>query len=287
MDYTRPPLAIEMESIRKSFVKVRNKSVKLRYLTEITNDNLSSCKEIMKIVDELRHLDGIKGNFMISEREYLAPTTSHEKAQPASLIIFSNINELVEHQQYVFDSLWNRAIPAELRIREIEEGADRTNIEVIPNSDRTRKIYLDLVSTAEREIMLMFPTTNAFIRQEKIGAIELCKETIKELNIKVRILMPAHTSTEQLVQNLREQHRNIEVRYTEQTSGTQATFLAIDRKASLVMEIRDDSKVTFDEAIGLSTYSNSKAGVLSYIAIFENLWKQTELYEDIKKHMNN
>jgi len=241
----------------------------------------------MKIVDELRHLDGIKGNFMISEREYLAPTTSHEKAQPASLIIFSNINELVEHQQYVFDSLWNRAIPAELRIREIEEGADRTNIEVIPNSDRTRKIYLDLVSTAEREIMLMFPTTNAFIRQEKIGAIELCKETIKELNIKVRILMPAHTSTEQLVQNLREQHRNIEVRYTEQTSGTQATFLAIDRKASLVMEIRDDSKVTFDEAIGLSTYSNSKAGVLSYIAIFENLWKQTELYEDIKKHMNN
>ena len=37
------------------------------------------------------------------------------------------------------------------------------------------------------------------------------------------------------------------------------------------------------EAIGLSTYSNSHAGVLSYVAIFENLWKQTELYEDIKE----
>jgi len=49
------------------------------------------------------------------------------------------------------------------------------------------------------------------------------------------------------------------------------------------MELRDDSKTTFDEAIGLSTYSNSKGGVLSYVAIFENLWKQTELYEDIKK----
>ncbi len=281
MDYTRPPLAIEIESIRKSFVEVKSKAVKLRYLTEITNDNLSSCKEIMKIVDELRHLDGIKGNFMISEREYLAPTTSHEKGQPAPIIIFSNIKELVEHQQYVFDSFWNRAIPAELRIREIEEGAERANIEVIPNSDRARKIYLNLVNTAEKEIMLMFPTTNAFIRQEKIGAIEF--NSIKELNIKVRILMPAHKSTEQIVQNLREQQSNIDVRYIEQTSGTQATFLAIDRKASLVMEIRDDSKTTFDEAIGLSTYSNSRAGVLSYIAIFENLWKQTELYEDIKK----
>jgi signal transduction histidine kinase len=66
-------------------------------------------------------------------------------------------------------------------------------------------------------------------------------------------------------------------------SDTKATILVVDRKKSLVMELRDDSKTTFDEAIGLSTYSNSKAGVLSYVAIFENLWKQTELYEDIKK----
>ena len=42
-------------------------------------------------------------------------------------------------------------------------------------------------------------------------------------------------------------------------------------------------KTTFFEAVGLSTYSNSKAGVLSYVAIFENLWVQTELYEQLKK----
>ena len=62
-----------------------------------------------------------------------------------------------------------------------------------------------------------------------------------------------------------------------------ATILVVDRKASLVMEIRDDSKTTFDEAIGLSTYSNSKAGVLSYVGIFERLWKQSELYEKLKE----
>jgi signal transduction histidine kinase len=48
------------------------------------------------------------------------------------------------------------------------------------------------------------------------------------------------------------------------------------------MELRDDLKSTFIEAIGLSTYSNSKAGVLSYVAIFENLWKQSDLYEQLK-----
>jgi two-component system, OmpR family, sensor histidine kinase VicK len=62
-----------------------------------------------------------------------------------------------------------------------------------------------------------------------------------------------------------------------------ATILVVDRKVSLVMEIRDDSKTNFDEAIGLSTYSNSKAGVLSYVGIFERLWKQSELYQKLKE----
>jgi signal transduction histidine kinase len=42
-------------------------------------------------------------------------------------------------------------------------------------------------------------------------------------------------------------------------------------------------KGTFDEAIGLSIYSNSRAGVLSYVSIFENLWLQTELYDQISE----
>jgi len=73
MNYTRPPLAIGIGQIKKAFLDAKSRGVRLRYLTEITNDNISYCKELIKIVDELRHLDGIKGNFMISEEEYLAP----------------------------------------------------------------------------------------------------------------------------------------------------------------------------------------------------------------------
>jgi two-component system, OmpR family, sensor histidine kinase VicK len=65
MDHTRPSLAIGIESIKRSFVDAKNRGVKLRYLTEITDANISYCKELMSIVDEVRHLDGIKGNFMV------------------------------------------------------------------------------------------------------------------------------------------------------------------------------------------------------------------------------
>ena len=95
--------------------------------------------------------------------------------------------------------------------------------------------------------------------------------------------MPSHKSTEDVVRQLKENyHEHVDIRYIEKMSDTKATILVVDRKVSLVMEIRDDSKQTFDEAIGLSTYSNSKPGVLSYVSIFENLWKETELYEQLK-----
>ena len=49
------------------------------------------------------------------------------------------------------------------------------------------------------------------------------------------------------------------------------------------MELKDDSKTNFEEAIGFSTYSNSRPGVLSYVSIFESLWVQTEINQQVKE----
>jgi hypothetical protein len=80
-----------------------------------------------------------------------------------------------------------------------------SNIEVIPNSSRARDLFLT-VKAAEEEILLIFPSTNSFIRQEKIGVIQVAKKVAKELDVHVRILMPVHESTGQSVQSLRGQN---------------------------------------------------------------------------------
>ena len=154
-------------------------------------------------------------------------------------------------------------------------------------SSRVRQVYLNLVEAATKEILFIFPTSNAFTRQSKIGAVGLAEKAAAERDVKVRILMPAvfptNNFTDRTFQILTSDYdHKIDIRYIEQMSETKATILVVDRKESLVMELRDDSKDTFDEAIGLSTYSNSKAGVLSYVAIFDNLWDQTKLYAQIK-----
>ena len=62
---------------------------------------------------------------------------------------------------------------------------------------------------------------------------------------------------------------------------TRMTILVVDRTYSLVVELKDDSKDNLEEAIGLATYSNSKSTVLSYVSIFDTLWKQSELREEL------
>ena len=124
-------------------------------------------------------------------------------------------------------------------------------------SSTAKDLYLNLVKKAEKEIIIMFPTTNAFIRQKNIGVIQFSEEGVTERNVNVRILMPSHKSTEDVVRQLKENYQeHIDIRYIEKMSDTKATILVVDRKVSLVMEIRDDSKLTFDEAIGLSYVSS-------------------------------
>jgi signal transduction histidine kinase len=80
---------------------------------------------------------------------------------------------------------------------------------------------------------------------------------------------------------------HLKIRHLESRSEfnvTTVTILVVDRKASLVIEKIDDSKESFVEAVGLSTYSTSEPTIMSYISIFENFWSQLELYEKLKEH---
>src|SRR4051812_34428913 len=137
MNYTRPQLAIALDPIRHAFVRAKNRGVRLRYLTEITTENISYCKQLLSTVSELRHLDGIKGNFMISESEYLAPAVLLEKGNVAAQIMYSNLKELVEEHEYVFDTLWNKSIAADKRIKQIEEGIEPIRTRLLENQDET------------------------------------------------------------------------------------------------------------------------------------------------------
>ena len=80
VDQTRPSLIIDMPILKEAFVAAKKRGIKLRYITEITKDNLFYCKQLLTMVDELRHLDGIKGNLYVSETDlYCSCNFSRER----------------------------------------------------------------------------------------------------------------------------------------------------------------------------------------------------------------
>ena len=233
-------------------------------------------------------------NFAVTEQEVQATIDEMADGKMVQSVLVSNELIYVNHFRYIFEELWKDGIDAKTRMASIEEGVDLGNIEVLPSAPRARELYSKLLEDATEEVLLLFPSINEFRRQERIITESRVlpnaeSKTTSELsigirNIRVRILMPFNRLIQQNIQDFKSAFSNIKIRYIEPLMlTTQATILVTDRKNSLVMEIRDDSKSTFDEAIGMSTYSDSKAGVLSYVSIFENLWKQIELYEDIVK----
>ena len=255
----------------------------LRWIINVDKDSIELVKIFLELGFQIRHIKNMLPiNFGVSDKELALRIEKMEgEVDVSQSFLISNEPLYVNHFNSVFEDLWKNGIDAEERIKDIEEGVDLADIEAIRSSARAQDLYLDIVRSAE-EILWIFPTFNAFIRQEKIGAIPLAKEK----NVKVRILVPFHKSIEDTIHKLKEEHstddRRIDIRYIEQMSETKATILVVDRKVSLVMELKDDTKSTFHGAIGLSTYSNSKAGVLSYVAIFENLWRQAELYQQVR-----
>ena len=304
VDQTRPVLTLDTLDLKNAFLYAKRRGVKLHYVTEITKDNISYCKQLMDMVDELRHLDGIKGNFYVSESGYLAPATAHEVGKSASQVIYSNVTEIIEHQRYVFDSFWNKAIQAEDRIREIEEGIDLAKTEVIQSPQKIMDTFLDMIKLAKHEILLILPTINAFLREERIGTFELLKSSILERNVIVRIITPINDQIEALLRNVsitlakalppelrgkdKKRQGGLQVQRSaiqfKEAAVTTVTILVIDRKVSLAIEKSDDTKPDFMEAVGLATYSNSEPTVVSYVSIFEALWKQAELVNQLEVH---
>jgi two-component system, OmpR family, sensor histidine kinase VicK len=293
-DSLSPSFSMGVESIKKGYINFNKRGIKTKFITEITNDNIQYCKELMKFV-ELRHMDDVKGNIAVTETEYVA-TTVLQGPKPVTQTIYSNAKAIIDQNRYFFENLWNKAIPAEQKIREIEDGIELGTTEIITNSSKILDLFIDLIKSSASELLLILPTVNAFIREYRLGVIQLMTKKAIEHNVKVNVLMPIDNTIHNIIQNMmssknQEQERtkqmeNFKIQTTkptfEPTPFNTVTIMIADRKRSLVFEKTDDSKENFIDAVGLATYSTSKPTVYSYVSVFENIWNQTKLYYQLE-----
>lgn len=97
----------------------RERGVRFLYITEVTKDNISYCRKQLDLVDELRHLDRIRGNFIMSDSEFIA---SHDISprKPITEGFYSDIDKMLKQERYVFQTIWDNTIPAAEKIKQLE-----------------------------------------------------------------------------------------------------------------------------------------------------------------------
>jgi two-component system sensor histidine kinase VicK len=328
-DSKSPAYLVSNEKYFQFMKHLQAEGIRQRFVTEITNDNVRYCKQLAKYV-ELRHLDGVKGNFGITDgKEYGAAANIYDLEYPVEFI-YSNVGSFVEQQQYFFNTLWNKAIPADKRIREIEEGVEPETVQTLNNSSEIQKLANRLVGSAKKELLIVFPTAAEFYRQQNdsngfLKKLKASVATTRERHasskkkrvagtLDIRIAVPGDNANDNLLhhfQNLSQKARQekkyysptrirSEIRYIDAVLSTNVAVIIVDRKHSLVIEVKDNKDDDYyytlkrnnvvsakkgnaiQKVHGLAIYTNSTALVMSTVSMFELLWTHIELYEELK-----
>ena len=154
-DHRVPSIVIKVPLYYEGYKDILKRGGKIRCITEINKDNKDYCKELLNIVSELRHLDGLKGGIAINESEYMATTVLKEE-QPLTEVIYSNAKEVVSQNQYIFDTFWNNAIPAIKKIKEIEEGIEIEFVKVINDALKARDLYIKNLKSSTKELLFFY-----------------------------------------------------------------------------------------------------------------------------------
>jgi two-component system sensor histidine kinase VicK len=281
-DYTGPIWIKKTKPIWNANLGLDRKGIKIRYLTDIRNENLQYCKEMLDQLKhlEMRHMDGIKSNFTIHDDRQIFTILVDKLGEPAENALFSTQKGMIETYLFTFESLWRQATPAHLRLKALEEGIHPEVLQTMRDPNEIIETAYKLVKSAKEEMLIIFHTANALLRQERAGGVNLLIENVVKYKTKTRILVPIEDKIIDVINKL-ERIDSIRIRNIESTMQTMMTILVVDNKYSLVIELRDDTARDPEQAIGLATYSNSKSTVLSYVSIFDALWKQTELREEL------
>jgi two-component system, OmpR family, sensor histidine kinase VicK len=257
----------------------------LRWLTNVDKDSLNLVKLFLDNQIRIRHLKNMPPlSFGVSDKEVAITIDKMIGGKMSKSFLISTEPLYVNHFNSLFDQLWEDGIDAEVRIRDIEEGIESTNIDIIENPKESLKVAYNIIKSAKDEVLRIYPSINSFRRQVRVGAMHLFREVL-EHGVKVRILIPADEQEEikRVVNEVIPGLPHLNIRSIDKSLQSQIGIIVVDRRESLIVESRDDTKDNYYDAAGLAAYSNSKPIALSYASIFENLWMQSQLYEQLKE----
>jgi len=274
--------------------KIKQKGVSVRFITNIKQQNVSSCTKLIKFV-ELRHMDDIVGYLGISDRNQFFSYTrnisgkedNNEEQSINSKLNFIQITNknFIKMQSIFFEKLWNLSVPANERIAEIKK--ETLNYTLLNSDtsdhDKIEALISRVVRSAEEEILLFFPTTNSFwLCEESCRIIGLLSEAINKYiktNVLIHVGSEDFHSSKKIDQKIKQTNKILGtyVNYTTKKIDAKTMIFIADQAISLLISIKKGDKNRFRDAIDSATFSSSELNISTLLSVFTSLWIRSEM----------
>src|SRR6266487_248457 len=262
------------------FKKQEHKGI--RMVTSITDKY--SANLITKFLDigvHVRHAKNLPPiDFAVSDKEMIATIEKGERGEEnIKSLLVSNEFPYVTHFVSIFEELWKDGTDARDRIRTIDEGVEPEIFEVITDPLKASQIIVDLAKSVTREAIFLLPADKSMRRVDRLRVIDHLIRASQNCAT-VRIICPLSEENSDIVKRISTSAPNIRLlNGHNSTSG----FLIVDSERFIRAELREPSAKEVSEAIGFTLYSNSKGSVDSFKSVFDLLWNEHMINEQLQK----
>jgi len=235
----------------------------LRILLPITPNNLDAVKQL-SMCFKIRH-SPMMSNFAVvisdcKEAMYTGVTKDLDELERVELTpsLWSNNGGFIEIQSSLFQSLWDRAIEARLRIQEIETGKPIEVTRVITDYQEILQDFASLINTAQKEIFL-------WIRGEALPILApLIPKDARQRGINVIVMAEINKGNLQAAQEIAER---ADVRHIPQI--VHSTGVIIDQRVMQVLLYSFSEK---GAELYNSIYTNTQSFVETQYSMMEDMW---------------
>jgi two-component system, OmpR family, sensor histidine kinase VicK len=176
--------------------------------------------------------------------------------------------------------LSDNAIPGEQRIREIEQAVEPEFYDVITDHQKASQILVELAKSVKSEALLLLPRDKSMVRLERLQVFDYIIKASQENNAEVKIMCPLSQINSYIVKRISDYAPNIKI-----LNGNNSPYgmFIVDSHKFFRAELIEPNAEHFSEAIGFTIYSNNKVSANSFKSVFELLWTELILNEELKR----
>ena len=228
--------------------KELSKKIKFRYLVTITKNNIDSVKKVMKYA-EVRHADIIPLRMRIADDNECVMRYGGEDKVIDTIYVRSNVKEYVKTLKDYFEKSWEDAVPAEEKIKEIEEGIVPEEVKYLRGRENLYSLAPKLILNAKKDIIFMATEAGIIRMYSHLGKFI---EKASKKGVRIRFITQITDQNREIIKKF----KSAEIKHIDKVYSVADCY---DDNVLTILQTKHDSIDTFSpsDTIIYSTQSDT------------------------------